>query len=111
MGWKAHTAYKSIGVGTVFCVYLSGQIRGQPEPQFAERQPIDIETAQGWTEAEVVSTGPESAILIVPDGVQFQITVGRDGERSSGISMGGLMYSKDWIVRSQLTPVGKPQPE
>ena len=111
MGWHARTAYKSIGVGTVFCIFMNGQVWGQPEPQFADEQPIDIEASQIWTKASVAATGPESAILIMPDGVQFQMTWARDGERRSGISVGQRMYSRDWIVRSQVTPVAKPEPE
>ena len=109
MGWHARTAYKSVDVGTILCVYLNGQIAGQPEPQLIDRQHIDIETSQGWVEALVDSTGLESAILTMPDGVRFQITPRRHDERDSGISLGGRMYSRDWIVRSQVIPVVKPK--
>lgn len=102
MGWRALTNFSSVGVGTVLCVYKNGQFPGQPEEHLTGTQPIDIETATGRVEADVESTGSETAILILRDGSRYQITMRRGDERESRITMSGSMYSRDWIVRSQV---------
>lgn len=104
MGWRALTNFSSVNIGTVLCVYLNGQITGQPEPQLTGTHPIDIETSTGWVEALVESTGPASAVLMINDGARYQMTLRRHDERESGITMGGSMYGRDWIVRSQVIP-------
>lgn len=104
MGWRALTNFSSVNVGTVLYVYRNGQITGQPEPQLTGTHPIDIETSTGWVEALVQSTGSESAVLMINDGAHYQMTLRRHDERESGTTMGGNMYGRDWIVRSQIVP-------
>ncbi len=109
MGWHARTGNGSVHVGTILSVYWNGQITGQPERQLTGRVSIDIETSQEWSTAEAESTGPGIAILIMPDGVRFQMTFAREDERALGISMGRRMVSRDWIVRSQIVTTHGPE--
>ncbi len=102
MGWEARTNFVEVKVGTCLCIYESPQIQGEPEPLLIGNQPLKIEAARGnWIFAQVQNAEPTSAILVMPDGLRFEITPRRADEFDCGVDM-QRMYSRDWIVRSQI---------
>lgn len=99
------TGQRSIDVGTVLFVYLNGQMREDPEPRLIGEQAIDVKTSEGWVLASIKLISSDTAILMLPANVQYQLTKRRDDERGSGITIGGQMYGQDWVVRNRIVPV------
>lgn len=104
MVWHARTNSKEIVPGTRLCIYLNGQISGQPEPEFDGEHPIEVEVGHSWIEAKITHGKSSSAVLILPNGEQYHITPRRNDELDSGITT-GFMWSRDWIVRGQVPHV------
>lgn len=77
------------------------QIKGDPEPLLSGDHLIDIEVVDSWIEAKIERANGSSAVLVMPNGVQYQITRRRHDEPSSGTTT-GTMWSQDWMVRDQI---------
>lgn len=104
MGWRAITGQRSVDVGTVLFVYLNGQMLEDSEPRLIGEQAIDIQTSEGWISGSIESIKSDTAILSLSANVRYQMTQRRDDERGAGITIGGQMYGRDWIVRSRIIP-------
>lgn len=102
MTWEARTNFSEIKPGTRLCIYERMQIGGQPPASLLGDVPLAIEDCnQRWIEAKIEGATTSNAILVMPDGVRFQISPRREGEFDSGVNLIN-MYSQDWIVRSQM---------
>jgi hypothetical protein len=110
IGWEAKTNFAEVKVGTCLCIYETPQIGGAPAPRLMGNQPLNIELAGGkWISAQVQTARPDTAVLVMPNSVQYQISPRRSGEFDCGVVL-QRMYSQDWIVRSQIVPVANTRP-
>jgi hypothetical protein len=69
--------------------------------------PLDIETGEGkWIKGAIENARSDTAILVMPDGVRFQISPRRSDELGPGVTWPGL-HTQDWVIRSQIIPTVK----
>jgi len=107
MRWEARSNQRELGVGARLCIYGTPQIAGQPAPTLIGDQEVHIDVAgRSWIAAEIRGAKADAAILVLPNGEQYQMSPRRQEELGSSFHMRS-MHSQDWIVRSQVVPTAK----
>jgi hypothetical protein len=101
--WRGESAFVNIGPGTAILFFPHPSIAGEPLPDFAVGDEIEIRLGgprEPWVNAEAMEISPDGVIIQTEDGARWLMTPRQNNELGSNITWQGGP-SQDWIIRAQ----------